>query len=55
MGGGFVVAINGAELKAPDGIYPLRDGTVSRQTLIAGGPVHTADTATFADGDREGT
>jgi len=53
--GDFVVAVNGVELEAPDDSFPLLDGTVSRQTVIAGGPVPTADTATFVDGDREGT
>ena len=33
--GDFVVAINGAELKAPDNIYRLLDGTANRQTVLA--------------------
>ena len=33
--GDFIVAINGAELKAPDNIYRLLDGTANRQTVIA--------------------
>jgi tricorn protease len=33
--GDFVVAINGIELKAPDNIYRLLDGTANRQTVIA--------------------
>jgi tricorn protease len=35
--GDFVVAVNGAELKAPDNIYRLLDGTANRQTVIAPG------------------
>ena len=33
--GDFVVAINGIELRAPDNIYRLLDGTANRQTVIA--------------------
>jgi len=33
--GDFIVSINGAELKAPDNIYRLLDGTANRQTVIA--------------------
>jgi tricorn protease len=33
--GDYVVAINGTELKAPDNIYRLLDGTSGRQTVIA--------------------
>ena len=33
--GDFVVAINGIELKAPDNIYRLLDGTANRQTVLA--------------------
>ena len=33
--GDFIVAINGIELKAPDNIYRLLDGSANRQTVIA--------------------
>ncbi|MEK7401534.1 MAG: PDZ domain-containing protein [Gemmatimonadota bacterium] len=33
--GEYVVAINGVELRAPDNIYRLLDGTANRQTVIA--------------------
>ena len=33
--GDYVVAINGVELRAPDNIYRLLDGTANRQTVIA--------------------
>jgi tricorn protease len=33
--GEYIVAINGVELKAPDNIYRLLDGTANRQTVIA--------------------
>jgi tricorn protease len=33
--GEYVVAINGVELKAPDSIYRLLDGTVNRQTVVS--------------------
>jgi tricorn protease len=33
--GDYIVAINGEELKAPDNIYRLLDGTANRQTVIA--------------------
>ncbi len=33
--GDYIVAINGVELKAPDNIYRLLDGTSGRQTAIA--------------------
>lgn len=33
--GDFIVAINGIELKAPDNIYRLLDGTANRQTVLS--------------------
>jgi tricorn protease len=33
--GDFIVAINGIELRAPDNIYRLLDGTANRQTVIS--------------------
>ena len=33
--GDFIVGINGVELKAPDNIYRLLDGTANRQTVLA--------------------
>jgi tricorn protease len=33
--GDYVVAINGMELRAPDNIYRLLDGTANRQTVLA--------------------
>ena len=33
--GDYIVAINGVELKAPDNIHRLLDGTANRQTVIA--------------------
>jgi tricorn protease len=33
--GDFIVAINGVELRAPDNIYRLLDGTADRQTVLA--------------------
>ena len=33
--GDFIVAVNGIELRAPDNIYRLLDGTANRQTVIA--------------------
>ena len=33
--GEYIVAINGVELKAPDNIYRLLDGTANKQTVIA--------------------
>jgi tricorn protease len=33
--GDYIVAVNGIELKAPDNIYRLLDGTANRQTVIA--------------------
>jgi len=33
--GEYIVAINGVELRAPDNIYRLLDGTANRQTVIA--------------------
>ena len=33
--GDFIVAVNGVELKAPDNIYRLLDGTANRQTVLA--------------------
>ena len=32
--GDFIVAVNGLELKAPDNIYRLLDGTANRQTVL---------------------
>ena len=34
--GDFILAINGVELKAPDNIYRLLDGTANRQTVLDG-------------------
>jgi tricorn protease len=36
--GDFVLAINGTELRAPDNIHRLLDGTANRQTLLTIGP-----------------
>lgn len=33
--GDYIVAINGAELRAPDSIYRLLDGTANRQTVLS--------------------
>ncbi|HEX8089514.1 MAG TPA: PDZ domain-containing protein, partial [Blastocatellia bacterium] len=33
--GDYILAINGVELKAPDNIYRLLDGTANRQTVLA--------------------
>jgi tricorn protease len=33
--GDFIVAVNGIELKAPDNIYRLLDGSANRQTVLA--------------------
>src|SRR5262249_37451227 len=33
--GDYIVAINGIELKAPDNIYRLLDGTANRQTVLS--------------------
>jgi tricorn protease len=33
--GDFILAINGIELRAPDNIYRLLDGTANRQTVVA--------------------
>jgi len=33
--GDYIVAINGVELKAPDNIYRLLDGTANRQTVLS--------------------
>ena len=33
--GDFIVAINGVELRAPDNIYRLLDGTANRQTVLS--------------------
>lgn len=33
--GEYIVAVNGSELRAPDNIYRLLDGTANRQTVIA--------------------
>ena len=32
--GDYILAINGVELKAPDNIYRLLDGTANRQTVL---------------------
>src|SRR4029453_5276402 len=34
--GDFILAVNGEELKAPDNIYRLFDGTANRQTVLTG-------------------
>lgn len=47
--GDFIVAINGEELKAPDNIYRLLDGTADRQTVLA------IDDKPSMDGAREVT
>lgn len=36
--GDFVLAVNGVELRAPDNIYRLLDGTANRQTVLTIGP-----------------
>ena len=33
--GDYIVAINGEELKAPDSIYRLLDGTSNQQTVLS--------------------
>ena len=35
--GDYVLAVNGVELRAPDSIYRLLDGTASRQTVLTVG------------------
>jgi len=47
--GDFIVAINGVELRAPDNIYRLLDGTANRQTVLA------VNRAPALDGAREVT
>ena len=36
--GDYVLAVNGVELRAPDNIYRLLDGTANRQTVLTIGP-----------------
>jgi tricorn protease len=36
--GDFILAINGVELRAPDNIYRLLDGTADKQTVLTVGP-----------------
>ena len=43
--GDYILAINGAELKAPDNIYRLLDGTANRQTSITVNDKPTMDGA----------
>lgn len=43
--GDYIVAINGVELKAPDNIYRLLDGTANRQTLLTVNDKPTMDGA----------
>ena len=56
--GDFIVAINGIELRAPDNIYRLLDGTANRQTVLTvnSKPVDGRRAAGHrgADGDRAG-
>jgi tricorn protease len=47
--GDYIVAINGIELKAPDNIYRLLDGTANRQTVLA------VNTRPVMDGPRQVT
>jgi tricorn protease len=47
--GDYVVAINGVELKAPDNIYRLLDGTANRQTVL------TLNNSPSLDGARQTT
>ena len=49
--GDFIVAINGAELKAPDNIYRLLDGTANRQTVLAVNSRPVLDGRAAGDGD----
>lgn len=41
--GEYILAINGVELRAPDNIYRLLDGTANRQTVITVGPRASMD------------
>jgi len=45
--GDYIVAINGQELRAPDSIYRLLDGTANRQTVL------TLNTKPSMDGSRQ--
>jgi len=47
--GDYILAINGVELKAPDNIYRLLDGTANRQTVL------TVNTRPAMDGARQVT
>jgi tricorn protease len=47
--GDYILAINGIELKAPDNIYRLLDGTANRQTVL------TVNTRPVAEGARQAT
>ena len=47
--GDYILAINGEELKAPDNIYRLLDGTANRQTVL------TVNTRPAMDGARQVT
>jgi tricorn protease len=47
--GDYIVAINGAELRAPDNIYRLLDGTADRQTVL------TVNSRPSMDGARQVT
>ncbi|HMF76110.1 MAG TPA: PDZ domain-containing protein [Bryobacteraceae bacterium] len=47
--GDYVLAINGADLKAPDSIYRLLDGTADRQTVL------TVNSRSTPDGSRQVT
>ena len=43
--GDYVLAINGVELRAPDSIYRLLDGTANRQTVLTVGSAPTMESA----------
>ncbi|HEY9225232.1 MAG TPA: PDZ domain-containing protein, partial [Gemmatimonadaceae bacterium] len=43
--GDYIIAINGTELKAPDNIYRLLDGTANKQTSLVVNATPTADGA----------
>src|SRR5207248_3427083 len=47
--GDYILAINGTELKAPDNIYRLLDGTANRQIAL------TVNTSPSMDGARQAT
>ena len=47
--GDYILAVNGAELKAPDNIYRLLDGTANRQTVL------TVNSRPAMDGSRQVT